>query len=287
MPIRAEPASRMIVRTSAKSRLTRPGTVIRSVMPWTPWRRMSSAIRKASRIDVCFSTTWSRRSFSITISVSTCSESSWMPVSAWSARRRPSKENGRVTTPTVSAPISRAISATTGAPPVPVPPPSPAVTKTMSAPFSESFSSSRLSSAAALPTCGSAPAPRPRVAAEPICTLTSASIIRSACASVLTAMNSTPERPASTMRLTAFVPPPPTPATLMTARKSRLSSRTLKSSLPQAQVESEGFSADGHRGAYARKSPMSTGRKHAESQRQLELDRLVPATGQPGTERSR
>ena len=48
MPIRAEPASRMIVRTSAKSRLTRPGTVIRSVMPWTPWRRMSSAIRKAS-----------------------------------------------------------------------------------------------------------------------------------------------------------------------------------------------------------------------------------------------
>ena len=33
MPISAEPASRMIVRTSAKSRLTSPGTVIRSVMP--------------------------------------------------------------------------------------------------------------------------------------------------------------------------------------------------------------------------------------------------------------
>ena len=32
-PIRAEPASRMIVRTSAKSRLIRPGMVIRSVMP--------------------------------------------------------------------------------------------------------------------------------------------------------------------------------------------------------------------------------------------------------------
>jgi hypothetical protein len=29
----------MIVRTSAKSRLMRPGIVIRSVMPWTPWRR--------------------------------------------------------------------------------------------------------------------------------------------------------------------------------------------------------------------------------------------------------
>ena len=33
IPISAEPASRMIVRTSAKSRLTMPGTVIRSVMP--------------------------------------------------------------------------------------------------------------------------------------------------------------------------------------------------------------------------------------------------------------
>ena len=82
IPIRAEPASRMIVRTSAKSRLTRPGTVTRSVIPCTPWRRMSSAIRKASTIDVFFSTTWSTRSFSITISVSTCSPRSWMPVSA-------------------------------------------------------------------------------------------------------------------------------------------------------------------------------------------------------------
>ena len=48
MPIIAEPASDMTVRTSAKSRLIWPGVVIRSVMPWTPWRRMSSAIRKAS-----------------------------------------------------------------------------------------------------------------------------------------------------------------------------------------------------------------------------------------------
>ncbi len=40
---------------------------------------------------------------------------------------------------------ARAISATIGAPPVPVPPPSPAVTKIMSAPLRTSFSSSRLS----------------------------------------------------------------------------------------------------------------------------------------------
>ena len=50
-----------------------------------------------------------------------------------------------------------------GAPPVPVPPPSPAVTKTMSAPLSASLISSRLSSAAVLPTSGFAPAPSPRV----------------------------------------------------------------------------------------------------------------------------
>ena len=46
------------------------------------------------------------------------------------------KPNGVVTMPTVSAPSSRAMRATTGAAPDPVPPPSPAVTKTMSEPRS-------------------------------------------------------------------------------------------------------------------------------------------------------
>ncbi len=218
MPMSAEPALRMIVRTSAKSRFTIPGTVIRSVMPCTPWRRTSSAILNASPSGVFFSTTCSSRSFSITISVSTFSASSAIPCSACWPRRRPSKLNGRVTTPTVSASSSRESSATTGAPPVPVPPPSPAVTKIMSAPFSASFNSSRLSIAAAVPIVGSAPAPRPRVAFAPMWIFTSASHIRRACASVFTATNSTPVRPASTMRLTAFVPPPPTPTTLITAR---------------------------------------------------------------------
>ena len=78
-----------------------------------------------------------------------------MPSAAWRARWEPSKSNGRVTTPTVSAPISfLAISAITGAAPVPVPPPSPAVTNTMSAPFSASLMSSRDSDAASRPTSG-------------------------------------------------------------------------------------------------------------------------------------
>ena len=79
MPISAQPASCMIVRTSAKSRLIRPGMVIRSVMPWTPWRRTSSAIRNASRMLVRRSTIDSSFSFGIVISVSTCSRRRSMP----------------------------------------------------------------------------------------------------------------------------------------------------------------------------------------------------------------
>ena len=71
----------------------------------------------------------------MTISASTASPSSVDAfASACFVRCLPSKANGLVTTPTVSAPQSRAICAMTGAAPVPVPPPMPAVTKTMSAP---------------------------------------------------------------------------------------------------------------------------------------------------------
>ena len=75
--------------------------------------------------------------------------------------RLPSKPNGLDTTATVRMPISRAISATTGAAPVPVPPPMPAVMKHMCAPASPSRIASRCSSAAARPASGFAPAPSP------------------------------------------------------------------------------------------------------------------------------
>ena len=128
----------MIVFTSAKSRLMRPGTVIRSLMPWTPWRRTSSTTRNASTIEVFLSTTSRRRSFGIVIRVSTFSLSSSVYCSATSLRRMPSKLNGFVTTATVSEPRSLAISAMTGAAPDPVPPPMPAVMKIMSASLSAS-----------------------------------------------------------------------------------------------------------------------------------------------------
>ncbi len=218
MPIRAEPASDMTDFTSAKSRLIRPGVVIRSVMPCTPDSSTWSADLNASSTLTWRSEMDSSRSLGMTMRVSTSSRSSAMPSSAWLARRRPSKVNGRVTTPMVRAPSERAMLATTGAPPVPVPPPSPAVTKTMSAPLRTSSISSRWSSAALRPTAGLAPAPSPRVSSRPTSSLTSASLINSACASVLMAMNSTPLRPTSIIRLMALTPPPPTPMTLMTAR---------------------------------------------------------------------
>ena len=127
-----------IIFTSAKSVLMSPGVVMRSVMPCTPCSSTSSAILNALSIDVCSSLTWSRRSFGMMMIVSTLSFRFAMPWSACTERRRPSKPNGRVTTPMVSAPSCFAISATTGAPPVPVPPPLPAVMNTMSAPFSTS-----------------------------------------------------------------------------------------------------------------------------------------------------
>ena len=218
MPMSALPALLMIIRTSAKSTLMRPGVLMRSVIPWTPWRSTSSQVLNALSIDVRSSDTVSRRSFGMTIRVSTFSRIFWMPFSACTPRRRPSKLNGRVAMPMVSAPAALATSATTGPPPVPVPPPSPSVMKTMSEPFSTSSISSRWSSAACRPISGSEPAPRPRVISRPMSSFTSASLPSSDCASVLTAMNSTPFRPASIIRLTALQPPPPTPTTLISAR---------------------------------------------------------------------
>ena len=214
----AVPALLMIIFTSAKSVLIRPGTVIRLVMPCTPCISTSSAILKALTIEVFSLETVSSRSLGMMMRVSTFSFRFWMPASAWTERRRPSKVNGRVTTPMVRAPRPLAISATTGAAPVPVPPPLPAVMKTMSAPFRASSISDRCSSAARRPTSGSLPAPRPRVSCRPMSSFRSASLINSAWASVLVAMNSTPRRPASIIRLTALTPPPPTPTTLITAK---------------------------------------------------------------------
>ena len=133
IPNRAVPASVMTERMSAKSTLTKPGRVMMSLIPFTPIRRTSSALRNASCRGAPAMASL-RRSLGITIKVSTCSARRAMPSSACRILRRPSKLNGLVTMPTVRAPLSLATSATTGAAPVPVPPPIPAAMKTRSAP---------------------------------------------------------------------------------------------------------------------------------------------------------
>src|SRR5689334_8568568 len=158
--------------------------------------------------------------------LSTCCLSCSIPTAAtfW---RLPSKAKGLVTTATVSTPIWRAISATTGAAPVPVPPPMPAVMKSMSAPSIISVMRSRSSSAARRPTSGLAPAPSPLVTPVPSCSVTFARLRLSAWASVFMVMNSTPCTPLLIMWSTALPPQPPTPTTLITASGVWLSNSSI------------------------------------------------------------
>ena len=156
-------------------------------------------------------------SLGITISVSTFSLSLSIPSIAFLIRGLPSKPNGFVTTPTVRIPRLRAISATTGAAPVPVPPPIPHVTNTMLASLMMSTISSLFSSTALAPISGFAPAPRPLVSFSPIWIFVVALLSERACLSVLIAISSTPSTFSSIILLTALLPAPPTPITRILA----------------------------------------------------------------------
>ena len=220
IPICAIPASLITVCTSAKSKLINAGTLIKSVIPCTDCCNTSSAFFNASGIVVLLSTISNNLSFGITISVSTFSFNLSIPARALFIRVLASNLKGFVTTPTVRAPCSLATRATTGAAPVPVPPPIPHVTNTMSAPLSNCASSSTFSSAAASPTSGLAPAPRPFVIFSPICSVVGALLLLSTCASELTDMNSTPPMFSSIILFTALFPAPPTPTTIIFATAS-------------------------------------------------------------------
>ena len=223
-PSSAVPAPAITARTSAKSRLIRPGTVIISLIPPTAERKTSLALEKASISSVECPVASRRRSFGIASSASTSAAIASVAASAVSRRRTPSKPKGSVTTPTVSAPSSRAMRATTGAAPEPVPPPMPAATKTMSDPSSAARISSFDSSAAARATEASPPAPSPRVLLSPIRIRVGAIDRLRSCASVLIAMKSTPASSALIIELIALPPPPPTPTTRMIATGPRSSS---------------------------------------------------------------
>ena len=162
-PMRAEPAFSITERMSAKSTLMIPGIVMRSEIPSTACLRTLSHCSKAPRTVTSLSTIAKSRSLGMIMIASTSFFSSSIPCIASRIRSCPSKRKGLVTTPTVSAPLSRAILATIGAAPVPVPPPIPPVTKIMSEPLMALAISSRVSSAARRPISGLPPAPRPRV----------------------------------------------------------------------------------------------------------------------------
>ena len=152
----------------------------------------------------------------------------WIPSSACSIRRLPSKSKGLVTTPTVRMPRSLAALAITGAAPVPVPPPIPAVIKTMLESASSASTSSRLSSAALRPTSGLEPAPRPPVRLVPSCNFRLAIECASDWPSVFATRKSTPSRLASIILLTALQPAPPTPTTVIRGRNSCIVCGTVR-----------------------------------------------------------
>ncbi len=192
----AIPISAITVRTSAKSTFMTPGLVMSSEMPCTAFRSTSLAAAKASISVTVSSRTVSSFWLGMMIRESTCSDSSWIPSSAYRARREPSLLNGRVTTATVRIPRSRAAWAMIGAAPVPVPPPMPAVRNTMSVCSSTPSTVSRSSRAALRPTSGSEPAPRPLVMLEPSCNCVATPQDCNACTSVFAQMNSTPSNAA-------------------------------------------------------------------------------------------
>ncbi len=109
IPINAEPAFSMTLLMSAKSTFMIPGVVIRSDIPSTAWRNMSSHIENADFTVVALSTMASSLSFGIIMRASTCFLNSSRPDSARRLLWAPSKAKGLVTTATVKAPSSFAV----------------------------------------------------------------------------------------------------------------------------------------------------------------------------------
>ena len=167
MPIRDTPPFAMTALMSAKSRFTKPDDVTSSVIPLTAFVRISSATLNAVGSGRSGAKSNSL-SFGITISVSTIPSILSSPSIAFSIRFAPSTVNGNVTTPITSAPCFFAISAMTGAAPVPVPPPSPQVTNTKSEFWSFFLISCDCSRAASCPIRGFEPAPSPFDNSRPI-----------------------------------------------------------------------------------------------------------------------
>jgi len=129
----------------------------------------------------------------------------------------------------------------TGAAPVPVPPPMPAAMNSMFTPSSESSISPTVSSAAALPTSGRAPAPSPPVMSGPSWMRLSDEALLRACASVLATMKSTPSISALIMLAIALPPAPPTPMTMIFGRSSSMAGGPILMLITNPSGEKDGY----------------------------------------------
>ena len=167
IPISDTPPFAITALMSAKSRLTNPDDVTSSVIPLTAFVKISSATLNAVGSGRSGARS-SSLSFGITINVSTMPSIRSSPSVAFSIRFAPSTLNGNVTTPITKAPCFFAISAMTGAAPVPVPPPSPQVTNTKSEFSSFFLISCCCSRADSAPILGFEPAPSPFDNSRPI-----------------------------------------------------------------------------------------------------------------------
>jgi hypothetical protein len=212
VPIIALPGSPITVRTSSKSTLTWPGTLMISAMPPTAFFSTSLACAKASSWVMSSPSTSSSFSFSTTISESTLASSSDRPLSALVMRRPPSQSNGLVTTPDGQDAhlLGHARDHRRGA----------GAGAAAHAGGDEQHVRARDRLADALHGQLRALAALVRLAAGAQAAATQLDVLvrraaGSACASVLAQMNSTPCTLRSIMCATALPPPPPTPITLI------------------------------------------------------------------------
>ena len=145
-----------------------------------------------------------------------------LSIACSAARRRcaPSKVNGRVTTPMVSAPISRATEATIVEAPEPVPPPMPGGDKDHVGAAQDLVD--LLAALFGRPLADVRVAARPQALGDLLADPQPLGGVRQhQCLRVgVDGDELYPLDPSSIMRLTAFWPPPPTPTTLMWAKLS-------------------------------------------------------------------
>lgn len=204
-------------RRVGQSTLIQPWPPSISLKPWTAWRRMSSARRRAtSKLRRPPARAWARQLSRATVvwqAASSCSRA----CAANSSRRPVSKAKGWMPRPRATAPFARRRRAISGAAPPPVPPARPATTKARSTPARASSSISDAACAAAAARAASPPEPCPPVPLSKSSRSMPSARAR-VWALVSTARKRRPSGARSRRRTAALTPAPPTPTIASSGR---------------------------------------------------------------------